>query len=335
MKQADNTALSLRGLSKHFRSTAALDDVSLQVEPGEFIALLGPSGSGKTTLLRLLAGFDLPTSGTVMIGGRDVSALPPGERDIGMVFQHYALFPHLTVRRNVEYGLRMHGWSRTKRKERAEELLGMVKLGALADRSPQQLSGGQQQRVAIARALAYEPKILLMDEPLGALDRTLRVEMAEEIRRIHRSFGTTFVYVTHDRDEAMILADRIVIMHNGRIVANDEPEALFVRPNNEFVAHFFAGMNVVPPEHLGLSGSGPIGFSPAAVTFSQPDEPHVVLECRMVDRLFFGERIQVVLDTGDTQFVAHVPTLAGFDVEPGTTLAAYISRVRLVSLSSH
>ncbi len=327
------SALSLSGLSKHFRATAALDSVSLDIAAGEFVALLGPSGSGKTTLLRLLAGFDLPTAGEIRIGDRNVSTLPPGARDIGMVFQHYALFPHLTVRRNIEYGLKMHGWNAERRKARVDELLAMVKLSAMADRMPRQLSGGQQQRVAIARALAYAPKILLMDEPLGALDRTLRVEMAEEIRSIHRQLGTTFIYVTHDRDEAMILADRVLIMHGGRIVADDAPETLFVRPNNEFVARFFSGMNVCKGEMLGLSGT--VGFSPAAIVFSPPADDHAAIACTMTDRLFLGERVQVMLAAAGKELVAHVPTLSSFDFERDRPVTAYIPKSRIIPLSAN
>jgi putative spermidine/putrescine transport system ATP-binding protein len=327
------SALSLIGLSKHFRSVAALDSVSLDVTAGEFVALLGPSGSGKTTLLRLLAGFDIPTAGEIRIGERNVSTLPPGARDIGMVFQHYALFPHLTVRRNIEYGLKMHGWSAERRKTRVAELLDMVKLSAMAERMPRQLSGGQQQRVAIARALAYAPKILLMDEPLGALDRTLRVEMAEEIRGIHRKLGTTFIYVTHDRDEAMILADRVLIMHGGKVVADDAPEALFVRPNNEFVARFFSGMNVCDGKTLGLTGMA--GFSPAAILFEPPEETHVALSCTMVDRLFLGERIQLTLSAAGQEVVAHVPTLSAFAFERGKAATAYVPKSRIIPLGGN
>ena len=326
-------ALSLTNLSKNFRATAALDSVSLDVAAGEFIALLGPSGSGKTTLLRLLAGFDVPTAGEIRIGDRNVSTLAPGARDIGMVFQHYALFPHLTVGRNIEYGLKMHGWSAERRKTRVSELLDMVKLSAMAERMPRQLSGGQQQRVAIARALAYSPKILLMDEPLGALDRTLRVEMAEEIRSIHRQLGTTFIYVTHDRDEAMILADRVLIMRGGKIVADDAPERLFIRPNTEFVARFFSGMNVCRGEPLGTPGM--VGFSPAAMVFEPPTEAHVALHCTMTDRLFLGERIQVTLSLGTEDLVAHVPTLTGFEFERDKSATAYIPKSRIIPLAGN
>lgn len=323
-------ALSLVGLSKQFKSTVALNDVSLEVTPGEFIALLGPSGCGKTTLLRMLAGFDLPSSGAITIDGRDVSTLPPSARNIGMVFQHYALFPHLSVRRNIEYGLRMHRWTAQKRKARVDELLEMIKLTAMAERMPRQLSGGQQQRVAIARALAYAPKILLMDEPLGALDRALRIDMAEEIRAIHRQLGTTFVYVTHDRDEAMILADRILIMNQGQIVADGAPETLFRRPNSRFVAQFFAGMNLFPRDVLGTDQWAAV--APDAICFAPPQVAHATLECTVKDRLFLGERVQVSLQHGAQEVVAHLPALSGQTFERGANLSAYIPRERIISL---
>ena len=237
------------------------------------MALLGPSGSGKTTMLRLLAGFELPTSGEIVIAGSNVSGLAPSERNIGMVFQHYALFPHMSVARNIEYGLRMRGWDTSRRRTRVSELLAMIKLEHVGERLPHQLSGGQQQRVAIARALAYSPSILLMDEPLGALDRALRIEMAEEIRRIHRTLGATFIYVTHDRDEAMTLADRVLVMHQGKIDADGKPQQLFERPQSAFVAEFFSGMNVIAGTVLG-DPSPVVAVSPRTILFTPPSEPH-------------------------------------------------------------
>ncbi|WP_323771192.1 ABC transporter ATP-binding protein [Antarctobacter sp.] len=323
-------ALSLTGLTKRFKSTLALNEISLEVTPGEFIALLGPSGSGKTTLLRMLAGFDLPSSGSIAMNGRDVSSSPPAARDIGMVFQHYALFPHLNVRRNIEYGLRMHRWNAVRRRERVDELLEMIQLGPMAERMPRQLSGGQQQRVAIARALAYAPKILLMDEPLGALDRSLRIDMAEEIRAIHRKLETTFVYVTHDRDEAMILADRILIMNQGNIVADGSPESLFLQPKSRFVAEFFAGMNVLPGEVLGAAGT--VAVAPDAMALTPPAEPHVALDCRVNDRLFLGERVQLSLQHEAGELTAHLPLREGPRILPGASVSAYIPRERIISL---
>jgi ABC-type Fe3+/spermidine/putrescine transport system ATPase subunit len=225
------------------------------VVPGEFLTLLGPSGSGKTTLLRIIAGFQAPSFGEILLNGADVTHLPPARRGIGMVFQQYALFPHMTVGDNIAYGLKLRRWSKAARRQRVEEMLALVRLDDFADRLPRQLSGGQQQRVALARALAYDPALLLMDEPLGALDRTLRLEMEEEIRRIHRDLGTTFVYVTHDQQEALALSDRIAVMRDGDIVAVDTPESLFLRPDSGFVAKFFADANVFPATIVAQNGS--------------------------------------------------------------------------------
>jgi ABC-type Fe3+/spermidine/putrescine transport system ATPase subunit len=328
------SALSLKSLTKRFRSVVAVDDVSIEIGVGEFVALLGPSGSGKTTMLRLLAGFDLPSAGQIVIEGRDVSGLPPAERNIGMVFQHYALFPHMNIRRNIEYGLRMHGWAPADRKARVDELLAMVRLEAVGNRMPHQLSGGQQQRIAIARALAYSPSILLMDEPLGALDRALRIEMAEEIRRIHRTLGTTFIYVTHDRDEAMTLADRVLIMHGGKIEADDSPETLFQRPPTAFVAGFFSGMNVVPAADLGVPTSQTVGISPGSIRFTQPDSPHIALEATILDRLFLGEKIQFVLSVHPDKppLIASSPATDPNDYKIADRITVFIRSTDMISL---
>jgi putative spermidine/putrescine transport system ATP-binding protein len=242
--------LDIRDVGKRFGATAALESATLQVQRGEFLTLLGPSGSGKTTLLRIVAGFEAPTGGEVFLRGRPISGLSPAARELGMVFQQYALFPHMNVADNVAYGLRLRGWDKARIAERVQEMLDAVRLPDLGDRYPRQLSGGQQQRVSFARALAYEPEMLLMDEPLGALDRALRIEMEQEIRRIHRDLGTTVVYVTHDRQEALALSDRIAIMRAGRIVAVGTPEELYYRPPDAFVASFFADANLLPAEVL-------------------------------------------------------------------------------------
>lgn len=239
-------ALELRGLHKAYADVAVVKGINLAARRGEFMTLLGPSGSGKTTILRLVAGFLEPTSGTIMLKGRDVSRFTPAQRDIGMVFQSYALFPHLSVAQNIAYGLKMRSWQRNRRHERVEEMLRLVGLEGMGDRLPRQLSGGQQQRVALARALAFNPDLLLMDEPLGALDRELRVRMAKEIRRIHRELGVTVLYVTHDREEALSLSDRIAILHDGSLEAVDTPRNLFSFPSSRFVAGFFGSHGLVP-----------------------------------------------------------------------------------------
>jgi putative spermidine/putrescine transport system ATP-binding protein len=234
------------GLHKAFGPVVAVRDLDLTVEPGEFFTLLGPSGSGKTTVLRVVAGFEAPTAGRVLIDGRDVSSLPPGERDVGVVFQHYALFPHMSVAENVAYPLRMRRVSRRERGALVDEALALVRLEGLGRRMPRELSGGQQQRVALARALVFGPRVLLMDEPLGALDRALRLEMEQELRRIHRETGVTVLYVTHDQEEALTLSDRIGVLRAGALLQEGVPAELFEAPRDAFVARFFGDCNLLP-----------------------------------------------------------------------------------------
>ncbi len=249
------TVLDVRALSKSYGGTVALERIDLQVRQGELLTLLGPSGSGKTTLLKVIAGFEAPSSGRVLLRGRDISRLSPAKRGVGMVFQHYALFPHMTVAQNVGYGLKLRRAPRPARERRVEEMLELLQLGGLQERYPRQLSGGQQQRVALGRALAYDPEVILMDEPLGALDRALRIEMEEQIRGLHRDLGATIVYVTHDQREALALSDRIAIMRAGRVASVGAPEQLYRRPADSFVAGFFANANLLAVrEHELLSG---------------------------------------------------------------------------------
>ncbi|NYI66328.1 ABC transporter ATP-binding protein [Spelaeicoccus albus] len=245
VKAGTSVALSLDGVTKRFGDTVAVDDVSLDVAAGEFVAILGPSGSGKTTLMRLVAGFESPESGSIRLGGRIVNAVPADKRPVNTVFQNYALFPHLSVVDNVAYGLRMRGIRGPRRRARARELLDLVRLTAFGTAKPHELSGGMQQRVALARALAREPEVLLLDEPLGALDRKLRDDMQAELRRIHTELGTTFVYVTHDQDEAFGLADRLVIMRAGRIEQLGEPGAVYDRPGSAWAANFVGDANAI------------------------------------------------------------------------------------------
>ena len=247
-------ALELDAVSKSFGARLAVDEVSLRVDHGEFVAIVGPSGSGKTTVLRLVAGFESPDSGTVRIDGRDVTALPAERRDVSTVFQSYALFPHLSVLDNVAYGPRVHGLPRRERQRRAEELLELVRLPDVAGRRPGELSGGQQQRVALARALANRPSVLLFDEPLGALDRALRDELQLELRRVQRELGSTFVYVTHDQDEAFGMADRLAVMRDGRFVQVGTPSDVYDRPVDAWVATFVGDGNVVPGVFVGHDG---------------------------------------------------------------------------------
>ena len=223
--------------------TLVVKDLDLSIRTGEFVTLLGPSGSGKTTILMMLAGFQTPTDGEIRLGGRPIQNLPPRRRGIGMVFQNYALFPHMTVGANLAFPLEVRGMGAEERRKRVRRALELVRLEGLSDRRPGQLSGGQQQRVAIARALVFEPSLVLMDEPLGALDRSLREEMQYEIRRIHRSLGVTVVYVTHDQQEAMVMSDRIAVLRDGVVEQIAAPEGLYEEPERAFVARFIGENN--------------------------------------------------------------------------------------------
>jgi putative spermidine/putrescine transport system ATP-binding protein len=223
----------------------AIKPTTLEVASATFCTLLGPSGSGKTTLLRILAGLLSPTSGQVLIGGRDVTRIPVQKRDIGFVFQHYALFPHMSAYQNIEYPLKIRGWDRGARRQRVEEVLDLIELRGFASSRPEHLSGGQQQRVAVGRALVYRPKVLLLDEPLGALDRKLRQQLGSDLRRIQQQTGTTAIYVTHDQEEAFILSDQVVVMNGGRVLQHDRPERVYAYPSSRFVAGFLGETNIV------------------------------------------------------------------------------------------
>ena len=238
-------AIRLRGLRRHFSDVVAVDGVDLDVREGEFRTLLGPSGSGKTTVLRLIAGFDQPDSGSIALGGIDVTHLPPYARDVNTVFQDYALFPHMSVVENVAYGLRVKGVAKGERTARAEAALAGVRLTGMESRRPAQLSGGQRQRVALARALVNRPKVLLLDEPLGALDLKLREEMQGELAALQREVGITFVFVTHDQDEALTMSDRIAVFNHGRIEQLGSPMEVYEQPATEFVAGFVGQSNVL------------------------------------------------------------------------------------------
>ena len=243
-----STAIELRGLSKHFGEVRAVDELDLEIENGEFFSMLGPSGSGKTTVLRLIAGFEQPTNGTITLDGVDVSGRPPFARDVNTVFQDYAIFPHMSVRQNVEYGLRVKKVTRGERRRRADEALATVRLEGYAERRPHQLSGGQRQRVALARALVNRPKVLLLDEPLGALDLQLRREMQIELKEIQRDVGITFVFVTHDQEEALTMSDRIAVFNEGRIEQLATPVGLYEHPASAFVAGFVGTSNLLEGE---------------------------------------------------------------------------------------
>ncbi|WP_433989411.1 Spermidine/putrescine import ATP-binding protein PotA (plasmid) [Pseudoseohaeicola sp. NH-UV-7] len=265
------SAIRFSGVSRHYGDVKAVDGVDLDIAEGEFFAMLGPSGSGKTTCLRLIAGFEQPTQGDIRIFGQVAQNIPPYKRNVNTVFQDYALFPHLNVRDNVAYGLMIAGLPKGARHKAAEDALGMVALGGYGDRKPSELSGGQRQRVALARALVNEPRALLLDEPLGALDLKLREQMQEELKALQRSLGITFIFVTHDQGEALSMADRVAVFNEGRIMQLGSPEDIYYRPAVPFVADFVGSSNVLPPalmrELKGVDGHG--SLRPEAVRLSE------------------------------------------------------------------
>jgi putative spermidine/putrescine transport system ATP-binding protein len=257
------TKVEFRDLQRTFGATKALDRLTLTIHPGELVALLGPSGCGKTTALRVLAGFETVDSGEVLVDGEDVTRIPPQRRDMGMVFQSYSLFPNMTALDNVAFGLRMRKLPAAKRREKAANQLALVGLGDRGGQYPHQLSGGQQQRVALARALAIEPRVLLLDEPLSALDAQVRLQLREQIRVLQSRLGTTTLFVTHDQEEALSMADRVCVMRNGRIEQVDVPDELYRHPATPFVAEFVGTMNRIPG-HIGGAGVTCLGRTVAA-----------------------------------------------------------------------
>ena len=249
----EDAIVQIEGLSKSYGPVKAADDVSLTIRRGEFITLLGASGSGKTTILMSIAGFVQPTAGRILVEGRDITHMPPNQRGLGMVFQGYALFPHMSVGDNVGFPLRVRFGRKAVDREKVRRALALVQMDHLIDRMPDELSGGQQQRVALARALVFEPSILLLDEPLSALDKKLRADLQWELKELHEKIGTTFIYVTHDQDEALSMSDRIVILRDGRVEQGGAPDALYHRPTSRFVADFLGRSNFV----AGTSDSDP------------------------------------------------------------------------------
>lgn len=238
--------LSLRNIQKHFGAVRAVDGIDLDIEENEFFALLGASGSGKTTLLRMLAGFEMPTAGEIMLDGRDIARVQPNHRPVNLMFQSYALFPHMTIAQNIAYGLEMEKLPKSEIKQRVSEMLDVIQLSHLARRKPDQLSGGQRQRVALGRALVKRPRLLLLDEPLGALDKKLRGEMQLELKRIQDEFGITFIIVTHDQEEALVMADRIAILKDGQLLQCGSPHEIYEHPQSRFAADFIGVMNFLP-----------------------------------------------------------------------------------------
>ena len=293
-------AVSFTGVSRHFGTVRAVDGVDLDIAEGEFFALLGPSGSGKTTCLRLIAGFEQPSAGDIRLFGQSVRDVPPYRRAVNTVFQDYALFPHLDVRDNVAYGLMIAGKPRAERYREAEAALEMVALPGYCARKPGQLSGGQRQRVALARALVNRPRVLLLDEPLGALDLKLREAMQEELRSLQRKLGITFVFVTHDQGEALSMSDRVAVFNEGRIVQVGSPEDIYYRPEVPFVAGFVGSSNVLPPSLTGLKV--PAALRPEALRIADTGIPATVTAVS-----FLGAATRVALDVDGTRVTALIP----------------------------
>jgi len=316
--------LTIEGVSQRFGATEVLHDVSLAIAAGEFVVLLGPSGCGKTTLLNLIAGFAEPSRGRILIGGRDMAGIPPRDRPTTTVFQDYALFPHMTLGDNVAFGLRMRGVGRAERRARAAAMLELVGLAGRDGARPHELSGGQRQRVALARALAVEPEVLLLDEPLGALDLKLRRAMQEELKAIQRRVGTTFVHVTHDQEEAMAIADRVVVMNAGRIEDEGPPRQVYLRPRTLFSAGFMGEVNRIPLDG-GLSplgalvpGNGTLCLRPEAIG---TEGPVALGPARVVEAAFFGTHVRArfaPLAAPAMQLVVYLPQTAL--PEPGAVM---------------
>jgi putative spermidine/putrescine transport system ATP-binding protein len=302
----DGVAVSFRAVSRHYGAVKAVDGVSFDILDGEFFAMLGPSGSGKTTCLRLIAGFEQPSAGIVAIHGKDMAGVPPYDRDVNTVFQDYALFPHMNVLDNVAYGLMIRKVPAAERRRQAEEMLEMVALAGFGGRKPSQLSGGQRQRVALARALVNHPSVLLLDEPLGALDLKLREQMQVELKAIQRRVGITFVYVTHDQGEALSMSDRVAVFNQGRIEQMARPDELYENPATAFVAGFVGVSNLLPPavaERL-TGGAGPCSIRPEKIHLAAPGTSApanaMAVEGRVAAVLYLGAstRYDVALDGG-------------------------------------
>ena len=297
-------AVSFSQVSRHFGAVKAVDAVDLQIAPGEFFAMLGPSGSGKTTCLRLIAGFEQPTSGHIEIFGETAEGVPPYRRHVNTVFQDYALFPHLNILDNVAYGLMVKGMEKSERLQLAEQALDLVKLPGYGARKPGQLSGGQRQRVALARALVNKPKVLLLDEPLGALDLKLREQMQDELKTLQRSLGITFIFVTHDQGEALSMADRVAVFNEGKIVQAGTPEEIYNRPKTRFVADFVGSSNVIAPAEMKTLGGEAkwASLRPEAIRLVDGGVPAVVRS-----RSFLGAATRLTVSAGNISLSVMVP----------------------------
>jgi len=295
--------IEIRDLAKSFGNVKAVDDISLDIESGEFITLLGPSGSGKTTVLRMIAGFEDPDAGSIKLNGEDITHLPPFDRDVNTVFQDYALFPHMSVQENVEYGLRTRKVPKAERAKQALEAIASVKLEETVNRLPHQLSGGQRQRIALARALVLRPRVLLLDEPLGALDRQLREEMQVELKKIQRDAGITFVFVTHDQEEAMRMSDRIVVFNSGRIEQVGTPEQVYEEPRTNFVAGFLGTANIFTVDMASklLGASSTVSIRPERIRLealgTKIDKGETSIVGRIHEAAFVGANTIYIIET--------------------------------------
>ena len=332
-------AARLEGVTKRFGRVVAVDDVDLEIRQGEFFSMLGPSGSGKTTLLRLIAGFERPTAGRIVLHGEDVTDRPPFERDVNTVFQDYALFPHMNVEQNIAYGLKVRKVPKSERAERVAEVLSVVRLEGFEKRRPSQLSGGQRQRVALARALVNRPRMLLLDEPLGALDRRLREEMQVELKQIQHRVGITFVFVTHDQSEALAMSDRVAVFSQGRIDQLGTPAEIYEQPKTEFVAGFVGTSNILggtAAREL-LGDDADVSIRPEKIRLTEegaPASPDDVVTTGTVDEVHYlgaGTRYRVKLDVGGELLVEQ----QNVDTTSGDAQSAIGQRVQLVFRRHH
>src|SRR5215207_1960106 len=336
------TAISLRGLSKHFGEVKAVDGVDLDIADGEFFSMLGPSGSGKTTVLRLIAGFEQATEGRIELGSEDVTARAPFDRDVNTVFQDYALFPHMSVIDNVAYGLRLRGLRKGERRRQAEDALATVQLAHLAARRPGQLSGGQRQRVALARSIVVRPKVLLLDEPLGALDLKLREQMQVKLKQLQRNLGITFVFVTHDQEEALTMSDRVAVFSEGKIVQLGTPQEIYEQPSSAYVASFVGTSNIFDSATSSrlLSREGKHALRPEKITLRPsgsvvPDEGTIRAEGTITESIYLGtgHRIHVRLHDGTEIVVLEQSTGGKSDEQRGDEVLATWSVDDLVPLT--